>query len=164
MLQNKKKKDAKHQNTLPTIFMVTPTFKCFVQKAELTRVWQAIRSVKNIHWIVVEDSAQKTELVRHFLNRTDLNYTHLNVRTPEELRRRKGDRRRMKPRGVEQRNLALSWIRKNINPDQTKGVVYFADDDNTYDSQVFEEVRMRVTYNKIASQWRRQWGSKVKLK
>ena len=124
----------------PTIFVVTPTHKRFVQKAELTRVWQAVRGVQNIHWIVVEDSLQKTVLVRRFLNKTGLNYTHLHTRTPEELRRRKGDRRRMKPRGLEQRNLALKWIRENIDPHQTKGVLYFADDDNTYDTQLFEEV------------------------
>ena len=41
-----------------------------------------------------------------------------------------------RPRGVSNRNKAIEWIRKNAE----SGVVYFADDDNTYDIRVFEEV------------------------
>lgn len=41
-----------------------------------------------------------------------------------------------KPRGVSNRNAALKWIREN----RKSGVLYFADDDNTYDIQLFEEV------------------------
>lgn len=41
-----------------------------------------------------------------------------------------------KPRGVGSRNKGLKWIRENAND----GVLYFADDDNTYDLQLFKEV------------------------
>lgn len=41
-----------------------------------------------------------------------------------------------KPRGVSNRNRGLQWIRANA----TKGVLYFADDDNTYDIALFDEV------------------------
>lgn len=41
-----------------------------------------------------------------------------------------------KPRGVSNRNAALDWIRQNSR----SGVVYFADDDNSYDVRIFEEV------------------------
>lgn len=44
-----------------------------------------------------------------------------------------------KPRGVLQRNFALRWVRENL-VDHVNGVVYFADDDNTYDTDLFEEV------------------------
>ena len=125
---------------LPTIFVVTPTFKRFVQKAELTRLSQAFKSVKNLHWIVVEDSGDKTNLVANFLRNSRLKYTHLNVRTPDTLRRHKNEKRRSKPRGVVQRNVGLQWIRNNIDPHRTPGVVYFADDDNTYDRRIFDEV------------------------
>lgn len=40
------------------------------------------------------------------------------------------------PRGAANRNSALQWIRLNIK----KGVVYFADDDNTYDPLLFDQV------------------------
>ena len=44
-----------------------------------------------------------------------------------------------KPRGVYQRNLALSWLREShVAGDE--GVVYFADDDNTYTTQLFDEI------------------------
>lgn len=125
---------------LPTVFVITPTFTRFVQKAELTRVSQALKPVKNLHWIVVEDSMNKSNLVANFLRNSGLKYTHLSVRTPDNLRRRRHEIRRLKPRGVAQRNLGIQWLRDNIDPHRTTGVVYFADDDNTYDSRIFDEV------------------------
>jgi hypothetical protein len=47
-----------------------------------------------------------------------------------------------KPRGVLQRNTALQWIRNNLKADVAQGVIYFADDDNSYGLEVFEEVRL----------------------
>jgi Glycosyltransferase family 43. len=41
------------------------------------------------------------------------------------------------PRGVANRRAAIQWIRKNAQ----KGVVYFGDDDNTFDLKLFEEIR-----------------------
>ena len=46
-------------------------------------------------------------------------------------------KQKTKPRGVSNRNRGLEWIRANA----TDGVFYFADDDNTYDLQIFQEVR-----------------------
>ncbi|XP_031570163.1 galactosylgalactosylxylosylprotein 3-beta-glucuronosyltransferase 3-like [Actinia tenebrosa] len=131
----------KINRAVPTVFIVTPTFKRFVQKAELTRVSQALKGVRNLHWIVVEDSLRKSKLVEQFLKSSGLKYTHLNIRTPEIFQKRKGEFRRFKPRGVFQRNVGIQWMRDNINPEDTPGVVYFADDDNTYDSRLFEEIR-----------------------
>lgn len=51
---------------------------------------------------------------------------------PEKYKFRNG----AKPRGVSNRNRGLQWIRANA----TKGVLYFADDDNTYDIALFDEV------------------------
>lgn len=55
-----------------------------------------------------------------------------------------GDPSWLKPRGVEQRNEGLRWLREDRRPrpgeDRQRGVVYFADDDNTYSLQIFEEV------------------------
>lgn len=48
----------------------------------------------------------------------------------------------VKPRGVLQRNKALEWLRSNLNPDTDKGVVYFADDDNSYSLEIFNQVCM----------------------
>lgn len=45
---------------------------------------------------------------------------------------------KVKPRGVSNRNRGLEWIRANASD----GVLYFADDDNTYDVEIFDEVRI----------------------
>lgn len=42
-----------------------------------------------------------------------------------------------KPRGVSNRNHGLHWLREHAND----GVFYFADDDNTYDLELFEQMR-----------------------
>ena len=131
---------------LPTIFVITPTYRRFLQKAELTRMAQTLKHVKNLHWIVVEDSHEKTNLVKRLLSHSGLKYTHLNVRTPVEMRRGRNKPRWTKSRGVEQRNIGIEWLRENINANETKGVVYFADDDNTYDIRLFEEVRITIVY------------------
>ncbi|EDO30584.1 predicted protein, partial [Nematostella vectensis] len=132
--------ESSDDSDIPTIFAITPTYKRFTQKAELTRVSQTFRHIVNFHWIVIEDSKEKTSLVRNFLANCGLKYTHLNIRTPKVMQRSRKQPRWAKSRGLEQRNLGLSWLRKNVDPDVTRGVVYFADDDNTYDVRIFEEV------------------------
>ncbi|CAN9501550.1 unnamed protein product [Ophioblennius macclurei] len=118
--------------SLPTIYVITPTYKRFVQKADLTHMSNTLLHVANLHWIVVEDAENKTTLVRDLLEKTGLNYTHLNVHTSEKLT----------SRGSEQRNLALKWLRDTFNTNESHpGVVYFGDDDNTYSLELFEEMR-----------------------
>lgn len=43
-----------------------------------------------------------------------------------------------RPRGVSNRNKGLQWVRENAY----NGVLYFADDDNTYDLDLFNEVNL----------------------
>uniref|UniRef100_A0A673KSN4 Galactosylgalactosylxylosylprotein 3-beta-glucuronosyltransferase n=1 Tax=Sinocyclocheilus rhinocerous TaxID=307959 RepID=A0A673KSN4_9TELE len=129
-------------DTLPTLHIITPTYGRPVQKAELTRLTNTLLHIPNLHWLVVEDSVQRTALVSRLLENTGLNYTHLNVETPENLKTQKKPRNVRFPRGTMQRNLALRWLREHINPNSShKGVVYFADDDNTYSLELFEEMR-----------------------
>lgn len=71
---------------LPKIFLITPTYSRPEQKAELTRLSYTLRHVPNIHWIVVEDSATKTFLIKKFLANCKIPYTHLNVATPENFK------------------------------------------------------------------------------
>ncbi|XP_015114614.1 galactosylgalactosylxylosylprotein 3-beta-glucuronosyltransferase I [Diachasma alloeum] len=123
----------------PTIFAITPTFTRPVQKAELTRLAQTFLHIPNFYWIVIEDSISKTELVKNFLTESGLVYKHLNVVTPSDFKLRKNDPNWKKPRGVAQRNEALKWLRQNFNSTHN-GVVYFADDDNTYSLKLFKEM------------------------
>ena len=64
-LQRKKDK----RDNVPIIYMVTPTHSCLTQKADLTRLCHTLMHVTNLHWIVVEDSVEKTSLVTCFLAR-----------------------------------------------------------------------------------------------
>lgn len=42
------------------------------------------------------------------------------------------------PRGVANRRAAINWIRQN---GKKPGVLYFGDDDNTFDLKLFDEIR-----------------------
>ncbi|KAJ7336531.1 Galactosylgalactosylxylosylprotein 3-beta-glucuronosyltransferase [Desmophyllum pertusum] len=48
---------------VPTIYVITPTYKRLTQKADLTRLSQMLLHVPKLHWILVEDSEKKTELL-----------------------------------------------------------------------------------------------------
>ena len=44
------------------------------------------------------------------------------------------------PRGVANRRAAINWIRNNVIS-KKPGVLYFGDDDNTFDLKLFSEIR-----------------------
>ncbi|MGH0173805.1 UNVERIFIED_CONTAM: hypothetical protein FKN15_010479 [Acipenser sinensis] len=121
-------------SSLPTIYAITPTYSRAVQKAELTRLANTFRQVPRFHWIVVEDSNMRTELVSRFLARSGVPYTNLHVLTPRRYKRAG------LPRATEQRNAGLGWLRQHRSA-RDSGVVFFADDDNTYSLELFEEMR-----------------------
>ncbi|XP_048863696.1 galactosylgalactosylxylosylprotein 3-beta-glucuronosyltransferase 2 [Brienomyrus brachyistius] len=132
--QDRTTRIAYNGTTQPVIYAVTPTYSRPQQKAELTRLANTFRQVPSFHWIVVEDSNVRTELVSRFLARSGLSYTHLHVLTPRRYKRTG------MPRATEQRNAALGWLRLHRSP-QDPGVLFFADDDNTYSLELFEEMR-----------------------
>ena len=134
--QDTKGYQQKWEEGLPVVFVITPTYSRHLQRAELTRLSQTLRLVTNLHWILVEDSVSKTSLVTRFLAECGVRYTHLNTRTNEAYR----DYIKKLPRGVDQRNKGLQWLRNAIEPSSVDGVVYFADDDNVYNIELFEKV------------------------
>lgn len=140
-----KKKDYRSKS-LPIIYVITPTKIRLEQKADLTRLSHTLRHVPNLHWIVIEDSEHKSNLVETLLTSCKIPYTHLHATTPEIHKLKGTDPNWLKPRGVPQRNAGIKWLRERATND---GVVYFADDDNTYDLGVFEEMR----YTKTVSVW-----------
>ena len=130
-----------------------------VQKAELVRLSQTLSLVPRLHWLLVEDAEVPTPLVSGLLAASGLLFTHLAVLTPKAQRLREGEPGWVRPRGVEQRNRALDWLRsgggavggeKDPPPPGTQGVVYFADDDNTYSRELFEEVSTGLGLGKQA--------------
>ncbi|XP_051900969.1 LOW QUALITY PROTEIN: galactosylgalactosylxylosylprotein 3-beta-glucuronosyltransferase 3 [Pristis pectinata] len=134
--------------TLPMIYAITPTYARWVQKAELVRLSQTFRHLKQFHWIVVEDADAPSTLVAELLAQSGLRYTHLSAPTPDLYKLRGQDPSWLKPRGVEQRNRGIQWLRENRELSE-EAVVYFADDDNTYSLRVFDEMR----WTKRVSVW-----------
>jgi len=126
-------------SNLASVFVITPTYARPVQQAELVRLLNCFRQVPNLHWIIVEDASSKSKLVTSILQEFPHNSTHLNILTPEHQKIQPKEAWYKKPRGVFQRNLALSWLRANT--DGVQGIFYFADDDNTYTVDLFEEIR-----------------------
>ena len=127
------------QSSSAVLYLVTPTYTRLTQKADLVRLSQTLMHADNIIWIVVEDRSSKSVLVENLLERSRLQHVHLNVETPEIFRLRPGEKKYVQHRGVEQRNMALDWLR--TSPDLRSGVVYFMDDDNTYDIELFHHMR-----------------------
>ncbi|XP_012217021.1 galactosylgalactosylxylosylprotein 3-beta-glucuronosyltransferase P isoform X3 [Linepithema humile] len=119
------------------LYIITPTYRRPEQIPELTRMAHTLMLVKNVHWLVIEDAAVATKQVTKLLERTGLKFDHLIAPMPEKYKLKKG----AKPRGVSNRNRGLQWIRANA----TQGVFYFADDDNTYDIELFDEIRKTKT-------------------
>uniref|UniRef100_T1JMB5 Galactosylgalactosylxylosylprotein 3-beta-glucuronosyltransferase n=1 Tax=Strigamia maritima TaxID=126957 RepID=T1JMB5_STRMM len=128
---------------LPMVYVVTPTYRRLEQMAELTRLAQTLMHVPSLHWIVVEDAVAFSGSVRKLLRRTGTNFTHMLGPKPERFAEK--SRKKMIPRGVSNRIAALRWVQINVQ----NGVLYFADDDNSYDIRLFEEMR----FTKKVSMW-----------
>jgi len=139
-LIDRKSRTLSKDNTDVTLFLITPTYARYTQQADLVRLSYTLKHVDNLHWIVVEDSEVQTKLVRKVLKDSQITYTQLNVKTRKDLQLGENDPRWKKHRGVDQRNHALEWIRLNVGSNR-RGVVYFADDDNTYHLDLFSEMR-----------------------
>lgn len=95
----------------------------------------------HLHWIIVEDANATSPLVTRLLQRAGLEKrsTQLNIKTPPEFKLQGKDPNWIKPRGVEQRNLALAWLRSNVDTDR-HSIVFFMDDDNSYSTELFAEM------------------------
>lgn len=120
------------------------------------RLAQTIRLQPNIHWIIVEDADATSALVTRLLrrNRLSARSTQLSVKTPADFKLHARDPNWSKPRGVEQRNAGLGWVREQLQlkrigheghvddavPEIPHSVVYFMDDDNTYSVELFEQM------------------------
>lgn len=118
--------------SLPPLYIITPTYRRPEQLAEITRLGYTLKHVRNLFWLIVEDADSRTESVTRLLRQIDVPFIHLTAPMPAKYRKLK-----VKPRGVSNRNRGLQWIRANA----TEGVLYFADDDNTYNLEIFEQMR-----------------------
>ncbi|VDD96802.1 unnamed protein product [Enterobius vermicularis] len=114
---------------LPTIIVITPTYSRPERIADMTRFSQTLMHIKNLHWIVIEDGNKTVDAVKRLLARTGLIHTYFYTTTEYKFPRR----------GWSHRNAALMYIRKNYASYRRPGVVFFADDDNSYDIRLFND-------------------------
>lgn len=110
------------------LIVVTPTYNRAFQAFYLNRLAHTLRLVAPpVLWLVVEMPAQSMETA-DLLRKTGVMYRHLvcdkNVTN-------------IKDRGIHQRNTALAHIEQH----RLDGIVYFADDDNMYTLELFEQLR-----------------------
>ncbi|CAN6456567.1 unnamed protein product [Victoria cruziana] len=110
------------------LIVVTPTYDRAFQAYYLNRLAHTLRHVPPpMLWIVVEANAQSPETAS-LLRKTGVMYRHLFSDKNNTS---------VNGRGVHQRNVALAHIEKH----HLDGIVYFADDDNVYSKDLFQEMR-----------------------
>lgn len=89
--------------------------------------------IKNIHWIVVEDNNETVPAIQSLLERSNVTFTYIAHRTAAGY----------PAKGWYQRTMALNLIRSKtsqfMGPEHDGGVVYFGDDDNSYDIRLFTD-------------------------
>nr|XP_017025964.1 galactosylgalactosylxylosylprotein 3-beta-glucuronosyltransferase S isoform X2 [Drosophila kikkawai] len=118
---------------LPVIYFVTPTYPRREQIPELTRLAHTLLHVPRLHWLVADDQQKCNDFIDTLLNRFGIPFTHMVSPMPAKFRFADPA-----PRGVANRRAALRWLRQH---NLTNGVLYFGDDDNTYDLRLFSEIR-----------------------
>jgi Glycosyltransferase family 43 len=120
------------------LYIITPTHKRLTQRADLTRLRQTLQLASlqhhaNIYWILIEDAEKCSQNIRSIAKDSGLAFAHQAIASSDTTEHR----------GLAQRNLGLDIVEQIGN----EGVVYFADDDNAYDIQLFTE----LTFTRYAS-------------
>ncbi|KAK8679515.1 hypothetical protein V6N13_144964 [Hibiscus sabdariffa] len=114
--------------TSKLLIVVTPTHGGPLQAYYLNRLAYTLKLVQPpLLWIVVEMTSQSDEAAG-ILRRSSVMYRHL------VCKRNLTD---IKDRSIHQRNVALSHIETH----RLDGIVYFADEDNIYSLDLFEQMR-----------------------
>lgn len=110
------------------VIVVTPTYNRALQAYYLNRLGNLLRLVPPpLIWIVVEMNEASMETAE-ILRNTGVMYRHLVCNKNST---------NVKDRGVHQRNTALEHIERH----KLDGIVYFADDDNVYSLELFDNIR-----------------------
>ncbi|XGW10648.1 hypothetical protein V3C99_012278 [Haemonchus contortus] len=126
--------ERRHPSDLTTIIVVTPTHKRPERLADMIRLSQTLSHVPRLHWIVVEDGETTVPAVSRILQRSGVPHVYLATTSSAGMPRR----------GWTHRNVALQYVRENYDRNRS-AVLYFADDDNTYDIRLFNNYIRKVT-------------------
>lgn len=111
------------------LIIITPTYARPFQAYYMTRLGQTLKLVQPpLLWIVVEMNSQADETA-DILRKSGVMYRHLACTK---------NLTNIKDNNVHQRNVALSHIEKH----RLDGVVYFADDNNAFSVDLFDQIRV----------------------
>jgi len=66
-------RDYQDSDEADPIYLITPTYARLTQKADMTRLMYTLMHVENLHWIIIEDHEEKTELIIKFIERIPTN-------------------------------------------------------------------------------------------
>ncbi|KAJ2947472.1 hypothetical protein O0L34_g17257 [Tuta absoluta] len=119
---------------LTTIYFVTPTYPRPEQIPDLMRLSHTLMHVPRLHWILADDNVDCSVHVLRILKRSGLPFTHI---SSPDYKKGKPFPPGVISRGVPNRRAALSWIHRHVK----EGILYFGDEDNTYDLELFSEIR-----------------------
>lgn len=101
----------------------------WTQKSQTQFAWQR----GELHVNNISLSLSLSLFLPLHLSSTGMPYTHIASPMPEYYRTVSSI-----PRGVANRRAAINWIRQN---GRKPGILYFGDDDNTFDLRLFDEIR-----------------------
>ncbi|XP_063724203.1 galactosylgalactosylxylosylprotein 3-beta-glucuronosyltransferase 1-like [Symsagittifera roscoffensis] len=114
------------KNNKQYLFVVTPTYNRITQLPDMLRMKQSFLLLDNVVWIVIEDSgcrhSEVYELIKDFPLLIYINQKLSGA--PSSYNK-----------GAQQRNLAIKLLQSHFSS-YHNSVVYFADDDNTYNSML----------------------------
>jgi hypothetical protein len=122
--------------SLPKVYVVTATYRRPLQYPELTRIYQALYPVRQaVEWLIGDE--HETGSPRHMARlQKFIKRFNISKRLMRSHPRRKSVKLAGNPRGVDARRRVILYLRRN----NLTGVIFFADDDNTYDSELFAQV------------------------
>lgn len=126
-----------NRDVITPVYVITPTYARASQRADVTSLVQTLAVVCHVIVIIVEDAPHPSPWIRDLLAANNVTHTHLACQTETENKRKN-------LRGKTQRNCGLAWL-KAVNV--TLGVIYFADDDNTFDHRLFDYVSYVILGN-----------------
>jgi len=127
-ISNSQISEHSHVVSQKLLIIVTPTYNHLFQAYYLRRLSQTLKLVSPpLLWIVVEMTSQSEETA-DILRSSGIMYRHLvcitNITNPSH-------------RSILQRNIAMAHIETH----RLDGIVYFADDDNIYSAELFQQMR-----------------------
>ncbi|KAI6196796.1 Galactosylgalactosylxylosylprotein 3-beta-glucuronosyltransferase [Aphelenchoides besseyi] len=129
-----------------TIIIITPTHQRPERLADMTRFAQTLMHIRNIHWVVIEDSNATVPAVERILQRSRIPYVYFYTTTKPGFPRR-GWVGLVVSAAVLMQRIA-TWVsntfEKNYRNYRRNAVVYFADDDNSYDIRLFDRYIRKV--------------------